>query len=283
MVQVADEQPRQRPEQGDSPLLITVLLLSLVLITGVGMVMKIKDPAHFQNWVTLLGVISTLAIFSILYKENPLFRFVEHIFIGLAAGYAIAFYWAQYIYPDWFVPMMPKAVVAGGQGQWWHILELLFGLLFFTVYFPKISWMNRFALGVLMGWAAGFVFRGFVSMYGPMITKSFKSPVTFYTPEGVSAGGAHFDPNNIHLFGDVWIHPWAIVFFVVLICTLTYFFFSVEHRTKLVRQPAVAGRYFIMITLGAIFGTTVMGRFSLVIERLDFLLKAFQGWFHAIF
>ncbi len=43
----------------------------------------------------------------------------------------------------------------------------------------------------------------------------------------------------------------------------------------LIREPARAGRYFLMISLGAIFGTTVMGRFSLLIARLDYLLGAF--------
>ena len=33
-----------------------------------------------------------------------------------------------------------------------------------------------------------------------------------------------------------------------------------------------------MITLGAIFGTTVMGRFSLLIARLEFLIYTAQGW-----
>ena len=51
-----------------------------------------------------------------------------------------------------------------------------------------------------------------------------------------------------------------------------------EHKSKIIRVPSSLGRYFLMITLGAIFGTTVMGRFSLIIERLNFLKDAFADW-----
>ena len=69
----------------------------------------------------------------------------------------------------------------------------------------------------------------------------------------------------------------------MLICTFAYFFFSVEHRTHLIRQPARMGRYFLMISLGAIFGTTVMGRFSLLIARLDYLRDAFIMFYTHMF
>ena len=43
--------------------------------------------------VILLGVASTLGIYSILYKENKVFRFFEHLYLGLAAGYSISAAW----------------------------------------------------------------------------------------------------------------------------------------------------------------------------------------------
>ena len=53
---------------------------------------------------------------------------------------------------------------------------------------------------------------------------------------------------------------------------MIYFFFSVEHRHPLIREPARLGRWLLMLTFGIVFGNTVMGRFSLFISRLDFLL-----------
>ena len=59
----------------------------------------------------------------------------------------------------------------------------------------------------------------------------------------------------------------------VLSC-LTYFFFSVEHR-GLAGRVSRLGIWFLMITFGASFAFTVMGRIALLASRLEFL---FYGW-----
>ena len=38
---------------------------------------------------TWLGAFCTLAIFSILFKDNPAYRLVENVYVGAATGYAI--------------------------------------------------------------------------------------------------------------------------------------------------------------------------------------------------
>ncbi len=66
--------------------------------------------------------------------------------------------------------------------------------------------------------------------------------------------------------------------FAGVICTLTYFFFSVEHR-GLVGGISKVGIIFIMVGFGAAFGNTVMGRVSLLIGRVQFLIKALSSLF----
>ena len=39
------------------------------------------------TWVAALGMI---AIFSFIFRENPIYRFFEHVYVGAAAGYAIS-------------------------------------------------------------------------------------------------------------------------------------------------------------------------------------------------
>jgi hypothetical protein len=266
------------PREQESPLWAAVLLAATVVMIAVGVVMT----AHgvMDQWIKLLGVLGTLGLFTVLYKENPIFRFFEHIFIGLAAGFGLVLTWQQVLFVKWYQPMMSAKLIEGGGGQWWLIFAFLLALLFYTVYFPKLAWMNRFLIGLTFGWAAGYAFQEFVSVVGPQVSTSFKAPVTIYPPATTPTGLGWLD--NIHL-GPIWLHPYALVFIIVLLCAMAYFFFSVEHRTRWIRTPANAGRYFIMITLGAIFGTTVMGRLSLIIQRLDFLLNAFSGWWHMIF
>lgn len=229
-----------------------------------------------EQCIKLLGVIATLGIFSILYQENPVFRFLEHIFIGLATGWSVVFTWFQLVKPKWYLPFVPGSWsgsdASSPHGQWWLIFALLIGLLFFTVYFPKISWMNRFAISVLMGWAAGNAFQQFMGTLAPQLVAAFRPAVTTYAVQGLPNG------DNYQVGNSLWLHPYTLIAFIVLVCTFAYFFFSLEHKYNWVRQPAKAGRYLLMITLGIIFGTTVMSRFTLLIGRLEFLRLAFTDW-----
>jgi len=287
-----------KPADGESKWYGIILLAALALLIVLGIVMnhgtKTFDPdspgGHYLQWRTLLGVIVTLGIFSILYRENPIYRFMEHIFIGLATGYSAMYLWFNFVEPKWFDPMMPSSLVhkttfhEAGQGMWWYCFALLLGLLFFSVYVPRLAWMNRLAIGIILGYVSGAALQMFIGLIAPQITSSFKPPITAYNPGKPLPAGMPFDANNLHIAGSWYFHPFSVVFIVVLLCTMAYFFFSVEHRRNAwMRKPANTGRYLIMITLGAIFGTTVMGRLSLLIARLEFLLASVTGWWHAIF
>jgi hypothetical protein len=60
-----------------------------------------------------------------------------------------------------------------------------------------------------------------------------------------------------------------------LVSVLSYFLFSFEVKNKALKSFNVAGRYLLMIGFGAIFGSTVMMRFSLVIDRMHFIFLEF--------
>lgn len=53
----------------------------------------------------------TLGIYTILYRENRLFRLFEHIFIGVAAGYGLAITITEVLDPRWFKPMVTENAV----------------------------------------------------------------------------------------------------------------------------------------------------------------------------
>ncbi len=50
----------------------------------------------------------TLGIYTVLYRENRLFRLFEHIFIGVAAGYGLAITITEVLDPRWFKPMVTE-------------------------------------------------------------------------------------------------------------------------------------------------------------------------------
>jgi hypothetical protein len=63
-----------------------------------------------------------------------------------------------------------------------------------------------------------------------------------------------------------------------VLSTLVYFYFSKEHKGAL-GATAKVGVWFIMISFGAHFGYTVMGRVSLLIGRVQFLIEDWIGSF----
>jgi hypothetical protein len=59
-----------------------------------------------------------------------------------------------------------------------------------------------------------------------------------------------------------------------LLAALIYFFFSVEHK-GVMGKASKAGIWILMITFGAAFGYTVMGRIALLVGRMEYL---FVDW-----
>lgn len=216
-----------------------------------------------MTWSTTPGVwvgaIGTLALFSLIFRENRMYRFFEHLFIGLAAGYLIKTTWTDILRPQWWEPMT-------GEGQWPWILVLFVGMLLLTLYSKRLNWMSRVAMGIIIGLVAGQIFQSTANDYIPQIFSSFK-PI--YVPQrsilaasGVTSLGASL--NNV-------------LFVVILLCVLSYFFFSFEQKHPIVRGASRTGRLMMMFAFGAIFGSTVMARMALLIDRVWFLMS---DWLH---
>jgi hypothetical protein len=200
-----------------------------------------------------LGAIFTFGIYSILYRENAYYRLSEHIFIGLANGLGFYLTWKDTLLPFWWEPMV-------GKGQWWWVLALICGFMFYFIYSKKNGWISRLIMGGMMAQTAGAAFQDFANMYFPMIRSSFKTVIPTSYKVGVPEPGVGIDMalNNL-------------VFIIVLITVMSYFFFSIDHKKKSMRTTASLGRWFLMFAFGAMFGSTVMARMALFIGRVDFL------------
>lgn len=207
-----------------------------------------------QLVVTGLAALATLAILSVVWRENPFYRLFEHLFIGVATGFGVFVVWRDALSQTWWAPL-----AAGG---WYWILAPLVALLFYTIYWPKYAWLSRFAINILFGLGAGQAFRGFASQVFPQVTSSFLPVVPRRDVGGWEA------VNNL-------------VFLLTLCAVMVYFFFSFRHGNKAVTNTARLGRWLLMVAFGATFGSTVMARFSLLIDRIAFLMqdvpRAFGG------
>jgi hypothetical protein len=122
-------------------------------------------PEHIGVWV---GALLTLCVFSFLYKDNPFYRFAEHLFVGVSAGYVIILRFWTVIVTNLWNPLLlafkgsgvnpaNHGMFAAEQGDYrgWLLIPGLLGLMLFTRLFSRISWVSRWSLALIIGVYAG--------------------------------------------------------------------------------------------------------------------------------
>jgi len=227
-------------------------------------------------WVWLAALL-TLAIFSYLYRDNPVYKTAEYFFVGVASGYYLSIQFMNVIVPNLFQP-----VARGVTGVFTaaptdvvdvvRILALVLGFLMFTRFVPSISWLSRWPIGLMVGAYSGLAVIGFAQ--GDLI-EQIRSNLLPIVASGSWEALRTAQGFTALLMGVLWLGG-NLVLITGLLATLYYFFFSSEHR-GVPGKVARVGIYFLMISFGASYGFTVMSRISLALDRLRFLFSDWLG------
>lgn len=186
--------------------------------------------------------ICTLAVLTYLYKDNPIWRIAENVFLGLATAYVFVFYFWSYIRPavmDWVLK----------NGQWHYILAIVLGLLIFFRYVPSLSWIARYPMSFWVGYGTGYALAFQPAVWLEQVTDSF---IPLNTLQNV-------------------------LIFIGILATLTYFFFTLAKENPVVGGVAEVGKWYIMIALGSAFGNTVLYRWNLFLGRANMLIVQWLG------
>src|SRR5207247_5503263 len=138
---------------------------------GAGDSMSLHLSHDLGVWVSAF---LTLCVFSFLYKDNPSYKFAEHLFVGVSAGYYIILSWWTVIVPNLLQPLQKAFAGTGvdaarhgmfaaelGDYRGWLLVPGIFGVLLFTRLFGKIGWLSRWPLAVIIGVYAGLKTTGF--------------------------------------------------------------------------------------------------------------------------
>ncbi len=196
----------------------------------------------------MIGSGLTIAIFSFLYKDNPLFKLAEHLYVGAAAAYLFHIVWYDNMLRDVIQPLFKPE--AGMDRNYWVIIPSILGLLMLCRLSRKLETFSRISFAFVVGFAAGQAIPNTIAAW--II--------------------AQIGPTIQPLFTDTGFAFNAFIIIVGVICVLFYFFFSLEHK-GFVGGMSKVGIWFIMVSFGASFGYTVMARMSLLIGRIDYLFK----------
>ena len=199
----------------------------------------------------------TLCIFTFLYKDNPLFKLAEHLYVGVSVGYTIV-----KAYDTVIVHLIVKPIVE--QGEYALLIPVAIGMLMLTRYVPKPAWLSRYAFAFIVGVGSGLAIPRTISSF---ILRQIEDTVR---PLLSLAGGdgVTFSMNLLNPSSSINV----IIILIGVISVLFYFFFSIEHSGP-GKVVARTGVIFLMIAFGAAFGYTVMARMSLLIGRLTDLIE----------
>ena len=194
--------------------------------------------------IWIAGIL-TIAIFSLLYKDNPLYRFAEHLLVGVSAGYYVIHYFDSSVIRKFAVPVF-------GRGDLWLLPGGLLGLLMLCRLIRRIQWVSRYAIAFYVAAWSGYLI-----------------PSVIQERILVQLGGTLPPMPGTSTLGGV---IGSLLLLVGVASILVYFYFSVEQKGAMGKISKV-GIVFLMVGFGASFGYTVMGRVSLLIGRFQFLFQ----------
>ncbi len=190
--------------------------------------------------VIWVSSILTIIGFSYLFKENELYKAVEHLYVGVAAGYTVVMGYTNVVNKVWG-PLTTK-------GQISVLIPAALGFCLFMPYINKsLGWLRRLPVAVIVGIGGALALRTAVVEQFVAQIRSTVIPL-----------------NSIN----------NIIVVLGVAATLCYFIFTVKPNPAL-KVGVESGKWVIMVTLGAAFGAGIMGRVSLLIGRL-FLV--FRDW-----
>lgn len=201
----------------------------------------------------------TIAVFSFLYKDNPLYRLAEHIFVGVSSAWLFATYFHSdiledmllKIFPQWFHRLAPPDYYAVGGG--------IIGLMILSRLIPGMAWLSRWGIAFVVGFQTGL--QLFSAIQAFLIEQLKATMVPLFVPKNVLAA----------------VKNWIIG--IGTFSGLTYFYFSKEQKGWFGVLTRV-GIWFLMVSFGAAYGSTVMTRMSVLIGRIYFLFSTWLGVVH---
>jgi hypothetical protein len=216
-------------------------------------------------WTLVAFILTAGVIISYLVGEKYIpFKIITYLFIGAAAGYAAIVVIFHVLYPRLLVPFLYPSL---GYSRQWALVPLILSALLFFKIFQKTSKLGNIATGIIVGAAAGVIIGG--AVLGTLFTQA-KAAILLFDPElGVDQGR----------LAD------ALFMLIGTVTTLLYFQFGgVRRPGKPVERPVLIGKlagfgkFFIAVTLGALFAGVISAAISALAERLSFLSQTIHLW-----
>ncbi len=201
-----------------------------------------------------LSIFLTFSILSFLYEDNPVYKLAEHVFMGVGIGIGTV--------EAWYGVFKPKLVDRLLEEQHlWSLIPLVLLILLFFKLVPSLADWARIPIAFIVAAFAGVKLTGEANgRLVAQVSATMPDLPALYEKHGWwswEADGAGVISGLILVLG--------------LCACLLHFYFSAPHNRPM-RAISRVGILVLMLSFGASFGFTVMGRISLAIGRAEDLL-----------
>lgn len=232
--------------------------------------------------IDLLGAwlisLFTLCVFSFLYKDNPFYKFAEHVFVGAGTAFFTLQYYREGVLEKIF-EHIHRASERSSAGELVNlggfdvdptvaitlrVIAAVLGLMLLFRLVKADSWAPRWPLAIMVGVYSALKMTGETQAKLVLPVKGMLTSVVDPNAAAWSDDWTRIEETGVfYTFG-------ALVVIVGTICALSHFIFTYK-RTPLLAGMSRVGVVVLMITFGSMFGFTVLGRIALLIERVDSL------------
>lgn len=248
------------------------------------------EAAPFFDWTSTdtqltgwLVCFFTLAIFSFLYKDNPFYKIAEHVFVGIGTAYFALQYYDEGI----LGPIVEHVTRAGERADAQQLMELggvgvdpaiaiglrimaaVLALMLLSRVFAPTGWAPRWPLALMVGIYAALKMTGETQSKLVQQIQGVVKDGGVTAPPGALSWSEFMATEGASITATAaYITLGKVVLVVGLLSALIHFMFTFKRGTGLNAVSRV-GIVTLMLTFGAMFGFTVLGRIALLIERIE--------------
>jgi len=199
--------------------------------------------SSFSVWTTAL---LTLGVYSFLIGYNPVFAIVEHLFVGIGAGYMAAI-GLQNIVKQGFTPLT--------NGNAWLVVPIALGIMIYARYSRPVAWLSRYPIAIVVAVGSALTISGTIQAQFIAQIQDTIVPLTSFS---------------------------NIVLVVGTATTIWYFYFGTL-KSKAAQQSyewiSVAARATMMMAFGAGYTGILAGNIA---RMVGIIRQLFGEWLHFI-
>ncbi len=208
-----------------------------------------------------ISIFLTICVLSFLYDDNPIYKFAEHLFLGVSIGYGVVEIYYGVFKPNLLDKMPLNDDVDLTLQSALTFVPLILIFLLFSKLVPKYSWLARIPIAFIVAAYAGV-----------KLTGELNANLMTQVAQSIPDLGAVWAEHGFWSWKADGAGVFSSLFLVLgLSACLLHFYFSAP-QNKTMQQISRFGVLTLMLSFGASFGYTVMGRISLAIGRAQEML-----------